>query len=62
MCSIENPKKLQKPKYTNLEMANQMFKDAWLVKHTFFQKKFPNLTTEEVNKMTAQYFANLKDD
>ncbi|KYG64106.1 hypothetical protein AZI86_15000 [Bdellovibrio bacteriovorus] len=52
---------LHKPKYTSLEIANQMYKDAWLVKRTQFQKKFPHLSSAELDKKTSEYFAQLKD-
>ena len=47
---------------TNLEMANQMFKDAFLVKKTRFSKLHPQLSDEELHKMTVEYFKNLPDD
>lgn len=47
---------------TNLEMANQMFKDAFLVKKTRFSKLHPELSDEELHKMTIEYFRNLPDD
>jgi hypothetical protein len=52
----------KKTKHTSLEIANQMYKDAWLVKRTLFQKKFPQLSSAELDKKTAEYFAQLKDD
>ena len=51
-----------KNKYTSLEMANQMYKDAWLVKRTLFRKNFPDLTDEQIDKKTNEYFLNLKKD
>jgi hypothetical protein len=51
-----------KTKYTSLEIANQMYKDAWLIKRTFFQKKNPNLSAAELNAKTADYFSKLKDN
>jgi hypothetical protein len=45
----------------NLEMANQMFKDAFLVKKTRFSHEHPELSDIELNKMTANYFRNLPD-
>ncbi len=47
---------------TNLEIADQMFKDAFLVKMTRFSHLHPELTPEELHKMTVQYFINLNDD
>lgn len=43
-------------------MANQMFKDAFLVKKTHFSHLHPELSDEELHKMTAEYFRNLPDD
>ena len=51
-----------KRKWTNLEMANQMFKDAFLVKKTRFSHLHPELSDEELHKMTIEYFRNLPDD
>lgn len=56
--SSGKPKKSQQ---TVLETANQMYKDAWLVKRTRFQKLYPDLSSAELDKKTAQYFAQLKD-
>jgi hypothetical protein len=52
---------LRKPRVTNLEMANQMFKDAFLVKKTRFSHLHPELSEQELHKMTAEYFRNLPD-
>lgn len=43
-------------------MANQMFKDAFLVKKTRFSYLHPELSDEELHKMTIEYFRNLPDD
>jgi len=43
-------------------MANQMFKDAFLVKKTRFSHLHPQLADEELHKMTVEYFRNLPDD
>lgn len=51
-----------KRKWTNLEVANQMFKDAFLVKKMQFSKMHPDLSDEELHKMTIEYFRNLPDD
>ena len=42
-----------------LEMANEMFKAAFLVKKTKFKKESPKATEAEILKKTALYFANL---
>ena len=55
---ISRPKR----KSTNLEMANTMFKEAFLVKRTRFAKENPHLSEFEIDKMTANYFRNLPDD
>jgi hypothetical protein len=57
----EKSANLRKPKISNLEMANQMFKDAWLVKRTWFASQFPKLSAKELDRKTADYFAKLKD-
>lgn len=54
-------KKLLKRKQTKLEMADQMFKDAFLVKKTRFSHLHPELSDEELNKMTANYFKKLNE-
>jgi len=59
--SSSSGKKLQKPKQTKLEMADQMFKDAFLVKKTRFSHLHPELTDEEHTKMTANYFKKLNE-
>ncbi|MCB0411377.1 MAG: hypothetical protein KDD22_02555, partial [Bdellovibrionales bacterium] len=51
-----------KRKWTNLEIANQMFKEAFLVKKTRFSHLHPELSDEELHKMTIEYFRNLPDD
>ncbi|USN47359.1 MAG: hypothetical protein H6626_14405 [Pseudobdellovibrionaceae bacterium] len=45
----------------NILMADQMFKDAFLVKKTRFSKLHPELSDEDLNKMTAQYFRELNE-
>lgn len=49
-------------KWTNLEIANQMFKEAFLVKKMRFLHLHPGLSDEELHKMTIEYFRNLPDD
>ncbi|MCC7405819.1 MAG: hypothetical protein IT288_15570 [Bdellovibrionales bacterium] len=58
--SLKSPTQKRRP--TNLEMANQMFKDGFLVKKTRFSKLHPELSDEELHKMTIEYFRNLPDD
>lgn len=43
-------------------MANQMFKDAFLVKKTRFSHLHPEFSDEQLHKMTIEYFRNLRDD
>lgn len=45
----------------NILMADRMFRDAFLVKKTRFSKAHPELSDEELNKMTAQYFRELNE-
>jgi hypothetical protein len=52
--------KAQKP--NNLEIADQMFKDAFLVKKTRFSHLHPTLSQEELHKMTIAYFRRLNSD
>jgi hypothetical protein len=59
---VELPEIKSTSKPTNLEMANQMFKDAFLVKKTRFSKLYPTLSDDELHKITAEYFRNLPDD
>lgn len=51
-----------KRQWTSLEMADQMFKDAFLVKKTRFSHLHPNLSDEELQKMTIEYFKNLNKE
>ena len=46
----------------NMLMANQMFKDAFLVKKTRFIHLYPNLSDDELDKMTAAYFRKLNEE
>lgn len=48
-----------KRKWNNLEMVNQMFKDAFLVKKTRFSEMHPELSDEALHKMTVEYFKKL---
>ncbi|MEQ1663914.1 MAG: hypothetical protein ABL927_00900 [Bdellovibrionales bacterium] len=46
-------------KPTSLEMANQMYKDAFQVKKQGFAAKNPNLSDGELDIMTKQYLAEI---
>jgi len=46
----------------NLEIANEMFKMAFLVKKQKFHLKFPQLSDLELNKKTVEYFRELPED
>ncbi len=61
MADTENAP-IPKRKQTNLETANAMFKEAFLVKKARFQKENPQLTDAELDRVTANYFRNLADD
>jgi len=56
---IQRPSPLSRQ--TNLETANQMFKDAFLVKKTRFAHLHPELSESELHKMTAEYFRRLNE-
>jgi hypothetical protein len=51
-----------KRKWTNLEIADQMFRYAFLVKKTRFSHLYPNLSDNELHKMTAEYFKKLNEE
>jgi hypothetical protein len=51
-----------KRKWTNLEIADQMFKDAFLVKKTRFSHLHPELSSEELHQMTVEYFKKLNEE
>lgn len=46
-------------KQTNLETANQMWKDAFAVKKMKFQIENPSLSQKEVHNITIDYFKSL---
>jgi hypothetical protein len=52
---------VKKRKQTNLETADQMFKDAFLVKKTRFSHLHPELSDEELHRLTAEYFRKLAE-
>ncbi len=60
MSSSSKKSELKRP--TNLELANQMFKDAFIVKKTRFSHLNPHLTDDELHKMTAEYFRKLNEE
>lgn len=43
-------------------MADQMFKDAFLIKKTRFSHLHPKLSDKELQKMTAEYFKKLNEE
>ncbi|MGK5085278.1 hypothetical protein WDW37_18480 [Bdellovibrionota bacterium FG-1] len=45
-----------------LEIANEMYKFAFLSKQHQFAKKFPHLTKEELHQKTVAYFVALPKD
>ena len=55
MARSENPRRKQ----SSLETANEMWKDAFLVKKTKFASENPGLSDEELTKMTAAYFRKM---
>jgi hypothetical protein len=40
-------------------MADQMYKAAFQVKKTKFTKEHPELSAEEIHKLTVKYFSEL---
>jgi SRSO17 transposase len=52
---VEADKKNQK----NMHLANQMWKDAFLVKKTKLALENPNLSDLEIEKKTIEYFKSL---
>lgn len=52
----------KKRKQTNLETADAMFKDAFLVKKARFSHLHPELSEQELVRMTAVYFKKLNED
>jgi hypothetical protein len=56
-----NSRTLRPKTQTNLETANQMFIDAFLVKKTRFSHLHPELSEAELLKMTAAYFRALNE-
>ncbi len=52
----------RKRKWTHLEVADQMFKDAFLIKKTRFSHLHPDLSDEELQKMTVEYFKKLNEE
>lgn len=52
----------EKKKQTNLETADQMWKDAFLVKKTRFSHLHPELSDEQLHKMTIEYFKKLNEE
>jgi hypothetical protein len=44
-----------------METANEMWKNAFLVKRTRFARENPGLSEAELNQMTANYFRKLSE-
>lgn len=44
---------------TSIEMANQMYKDAFQVKKQGFAAKNPHMSDGELDKMTKKYLAEI---
>lgn len=44
-----------------LEIANQMYKDAFAVKKFYFSKLHPQLSTEQIHRITLDYFIGLHE-
>lgn len=61
MADIRETKRRPVPprRRTSLEVANQMFKDAFIVKRTRFAAENPRLSERELDRLTAEYFAKL---
>lgn len=57
-----SPPPLKKRKQTNLETADAMFKDAFIVKKARFSHLHPELSEAELTKMTATYFKKLNEE
>ena len=51
-----------KKRQTNLETADSMFKDAFLVKKARFSHLYPNLSELQLQEMTASYFKRLNEE
>lgn len=49
-------------KQTKLETADQMFKDAFLIKKTRFSHLYPHLSKEDLHLMTVAYFKKLNTE
>ena len=62
MDQSKSTKKIKKPRRQySLETANEMYKDAFLVKKTRFALQHPSLSDEQLNKMTALYFRKIAE-
>lgn len=59
---MQNLSSFKKRKQTNLETADAMFKDAFLVKKARFSHLYPELSEPELVKMTAAYFKKLNEE
>jgi len=54
---VEPTKNKKRP--TNLEMANAMYKDAFVMKKERIRVLFPKLTEDEIHEKTLEYFRSL---
>jgi len=52
----------EKKKQSNLETADQMWKDAFLIKKTRFSHLHPELSEKQLHKMTVEYFKKLNEE
>ena len=52
---------MKKLKQTNAETANEMWKNAFVVKKTRFANENPQLSEDELNKITAAYFRKMSE-
>ncbi len=59
---MQKPLPQIKRRQTNLETADAMFKDAFLVKMARFSHQNPKLSEAELIKMTAAYFKKLNEE
>lgn len=56
-----SPNQPQKKRISSLEMADQMFKDAFLVKKMKFAQENPQLSEADLKAKTAEYFRKLSE-
>ncbi len=56
---MENKTPPLRRKQSSLETADEMFKAAFILKKTRFADEDPQLSEQELNKKTAEYFRSL---